>query len=81
MTTYQHLLPSVHLLSLLGYFDPRNVHKAELMSMLEVGDILGVDGHHLWLEFTTYHSLIERLDNPTLYAAMQSMHNPQVKKT
>ena len=57
MTTYQHLLPSlisvfhryIHLLSLLGYFDPHNVYKAELMSMLEVGDILGVDGHQLWL--------------------------------
>lgn len=72
--------PQVHLLSLLGYFDPRNVQEAELLSMLELGDILGIDGHQLWLEFTTYRSFIHRLDNPTLYTAMKSMHNPQVKE-
>ena len=72
VTKLHEFFPQVHLLSLLGYFDQCNVHKAELMSMLEVGDILGVDGHQLWLQFTTYRSFIERLDNPTLYTAMQS---------
>ena len=60
VTKLHKRFPQVHLLSLLRYFDLCNVYKAELMSMLEVGDILGVDGHQLWLEFTTfYHSFIE----------------------
>ena len=39
VTKLHEHFPQVHLLSLLGYFDPRNVHKAELMSTLEVGII------------------------------------------
>ncbi len=80
ITKLHEHFPQVHLLSLLGYFDPRNVHEAEIMSILELGDILGTDGHQLWLEFITYRSFIDRLDSPTLYAAMQSMHNPRVKE-
>ena len=75
VTKLHEHFPQVHLLSLLRYFDLCNVYKAELMSMIEVGDILGVDGHQLWLEFTTfYHSFIERLDNPTLYFVCQHLH-------
>ena len=81
VTKLHERFPQVHLLSLLRYFDLRNVHKAELMSMLEVGDILGVDGHQLWLEFTTfYHSFIERLDNPTLYTAMHAINAQPTSK-
>ena len=81
VTKLHEHFPQVHLLSLLRYFDLRNVYKAELMSMLEVGDILGVDGHQLWLEFTTfYQSFIEQLDNPTLYTAMHAINAQPTSK-
>ena len=81
VTKLHKRFPQVHLLSLLRYFDLCNVHKAELMSMLEVGDILGVHGHQLWLEFTTfYHSFMKRLDNPTLYTAMHAINAQPTSK-
>ena len=72
--------PQVRLVSLLGYFDPRNVKKATLLSMLEVGDLLQVDGHKLWLEFHTYQSFVERLPQPTIASAMAAMHSPDNKE-
>ena len=69
------------MISLLKYFDPRNVEKATLLSMVELGDYLDIDGHKLWLEFSTYRSFVKRLPKPTIHAAMQAMHRPDVKDT
>ena len=38
VSNLQERFPHVHLISLLGYFDPRNAEKATLLSMLELGD-------------------------------------------
>lgn len=37
--------PQVHLLTCLGYFDPRSVEKATPAVMLEVREMLSIDGH------------------------------------
>ena len=73
--------PQRRLVSLLGYFDPRNVKKATLVSMLELGNFLKVDGHKLWLEFRTYQSFVERLPQASIISAMQAMHSPDNKET
>ena len=49
--------------------------------MIELGDYLDIDGHKLWLEFSTYRSFVKRLLKPTIHAAMQAMHRPDVKDT
>ena len=81
VTNLQDRLPHVHLISLLGYFDPRNTEKATLLSMLELGDYLDIDGHKLWMEFSTYRSFVKRLPSPTIPAAMHAMHEPDMKDT
>ena len=73
VSNLEHRFPQARLVSLLGYFDPRNVKKATLLSMLEVGDLLQVDGHKLWLEFSTYQSFVERLPQATIVSAMEAM--------
>lgn len=75
------LLSQVRLVSLLGYFDHRNATKASLASMLETGDLLPIDGHKLWLEFSAYQSLVERLPKATITSAMQAMYCPDNKET
>ena len=50
-----------NLLKCLGYFDPRNVEKATPTAMLEVREMLSIDGHKLWQEFTGYKSLVKTL--------------------
>lgn len=79
ITNLQERFPEVHLLSLLGYFDPRNVEKATLLSMLELGEYLGIDGHQLWLEFSTYKIFVKRLPQQSIHSAMQAMYTPDVK--
>ena len=81
VSNLQERFPHVHLISLLGYFDPRNAEKATLLSMLELGDYLDIDGHKLWMEFSTYCSFVKRLPSPTIQAAMHAMHGPDVKDT
>ena len=81
VSNLQERFPHVHLISLLGYFDPRNAEKATLLSMLELGDYLDIDGHKLWMEFSTYRSFVKRLPSPTIQAAMHAMHGPDVKDT
>ena len=53
--------PQVHLLTCLGYSDPHNVEKATPAAMLEVGEMLSIDEHKLWQEFTGYKSLVKTL--------------------
>ena len=48
--------PQVHLLTCLGYFDPCNVEKATPIAILEVREMLSINGHKLWQEFTGYKS-------------------------
>ena len=79
ITNLQERFPQVHVLSLLWYFDPRNVEKATLLSMVELGEYLEIDGHKLWLEFLTYNFFVKRLPNQSIQAAMQAMHKPDVK--
>lgn len=47
--------------------------------MLELGDHLDLDGHKLWIEFSTYRSFVKRLSNSTVEAAMHAMHEPGTK--
>ena len=49
--------------------------------MLELGDYLDIDGHKLWMEFSTYRSFVKRLPSPTIQAAMHAMHGPDMKDT
>ena len=73
--------PQKRLVSLLGYFDPRNVKKATLASMLELGDFLKIDGHRQWIELCTYQSFVERLPQPCVIPAMQAMYTSDNRET
>ena len=58
---YFHIgLDTTLLLTLFGYFDPENVEKATLLSMIELGDLLEIDGHKLWQEFIVYKLVMHR---------------------
>ena len=50
--------PQARLLTLLGYLDPKNVDNATPCSLVELGDLLEIDGHRLWQEFTGHLSRI-----------------------
>ena len=50
--------PQARLLTLLGYLDPKNVDNATPCSSVELGDLLEIDGHRLWQEFTGHLSRI-----------------------
>ena len=41
------------------FFDPRNVEKTTPAAMLEVREMLSIDGHKLWQEFTGYKSQVK----------------------
>ena len=49
VTNLKNRFPQVRTLSLLGYFDPRNIDSASAtpVHMLEVGECLKIDGHKL----------------------------------
>ena len=71
--------PQVHLLAWLGYFDQRNVEKATPTAMLEVGEMLSIDGHKLWQEFTGYKSLVKTLSKERIEAAVKFLRSPSNK--
>ena len=78
---FQTRFTQVHLLTCLGYFDPCNVEKATPTVMLEVGEMLSIDGHKLWLEFTGYKSLVQTLPKERLEVAVKFLHSPSHKET
>ena len=49
--------------------------------MLEVGEMLSIDGHKLWQEFTGYKSLVKTLAKERLEAAVKFLHSPSNKET
>ena len=64
ITNLDNRFPQVRTLTLLGYFDPRNVQSATPLSMLELGEKLQIDGHKLWQEYIGYKSFVENLPKP-----------------
>ena len=71
----------MHLLACLGYSDPHKVEKATPAAMLEVGEMLSIDGHKLWQEFTEYKSLVKTLQKKRIEAALKFLHSPSNKET
>ena len=70
--------PQVHILKLLGYFQPDNVNSATPLVMLELGEFLQEDGHKIWLEFTGYKSFVEALPEPrSLLSTIHAMYTTQ----
>ncbi len=53
----RHRFPQPRLVLLLGYLDPRNVHKATPFTIMELGDTFGLDGSKLWQEYLLYKPL------------------------
>ncbi len=74
--------PQVHLLTCLGYFDPRNVDKATPAAIIEVSELLMVDGHKLWQDFAAYKSLVKTIPNPTtrVLPVVEFLHSPSNKE-
>ena len=60
-----HRFPQLHLTSLFGYFDPRNVHHGNLGAMLELAEHFHMDGAQLWSEFLVYRSFAKNLHLPS----------------
>ena len=84
ITNLENRFPQVKILSLLGYFDPRNVGStnATPFHMLELGDWLQIDGHKLWQEYTGYKSFVKSLPEPhCLEVAVKVMYSPANRET
>ena len=84
ITNLEDRFPEIRTLTLLGYFDPRNVIQQQQQTiaatpliMLEIGEKLQIDGHKLWQEYMGYKSFVESL--PRLLSvdvAVHIMHTP-----
>ena len=78
--------PEAKTLTLLGYFDPRNVIQhsttgATPLTMLELGEKLQVEGHKFWQEYIGYKSFVKSLPRPLcLDVAVHVMHSPMNKE-
>ena len=82
ITNLENRFPQVRTLTLLGYFDPRNVQSATQVNMLEIGDTLQIDGHKLWQEYTGYKSFVQSLPMPwSVEVAAHVMHSPANRET
>ena len=47
--------------------------------MLEVGEMLSIDGHKLWQEFTGYKSQVKTLSKERIEAAVKFLRSPSNK--
>ena len=56
----------LHLVSLLGLLDPRNIEVATPVLVMESAEFFEIDGPALWNEFLSYYSLIADLTPTTL---------------
>ena len=80
-----HRFPQLHLTSLFGYFDPRNVHLGNLGAMLELAEHFHMDGAQLWSEFLVYRSFAKNLHLPSgmtpIHAVSKAILAPAKKET
>ena len=57
----EHCLPQLHLISLFGYLDPRNVH----LATPRLAEHFELDGAQLWSEYLIFKSFVKNLDVPS----------------
>ena len=61
----EHRFPQLHLISLFGYLDPRNVHLATPVAINELAEHFELDGAQLWSEYLIFKSFVKNLSVPS----------------
>ena len=75
ITNLDNRFPQVRTLTLLGYLNPQNVSTATPLALMELGNLMQVHGDQLWQEYTVYRSFVIRLPEPSIMAAVKTMHS------
>ena len=82
-----HKFPELHLTSLFGYVDQRNVHLGNPGAILEIAKHFHMDGAQLWSQFLVYtcRSFAKNLHLPSgvtpIHAVSKALLAPAKKET